>query len=172
MIESKYLQDNIENIRRLLELPTLRRFETRSLGRLLKLSRIREYADGEEIIREGDRDPWLYVLLSGRVRILKDGQEIGRVATKGELFGEMRLIDAGRRSASAVALGRTVCLAVNTAARDRLAGTASEEERLDFLLLLHRIFAEYLAMRLRVANRELAEAKKRIRDLLHARRDG
>lgn len=81
MIESKYLQDNIENIRRLLELPTLRRFETRSLGRLLKLSRVREYADGEGIIREGDRDPWLYVLLSGRVRILKDGQEIGRVET-------------------------------------------------------------------------------------------
>ncbi len=171
MIESKYLQDNIENIRRLLELPTLRRFETRSLGRLLQLSRIREYGDGEEIIREGDRDPWLYVLLSGRVRILKKGQEIGRVEAKGELFGEMRLIDAGRRSASAVASGRTVCLAVNTAARERLVGEGSGEERLDFLLLLHRIFAEYLAMRLRVANEELAAAKKRIREL-HARLNG
>ena len=59
MIESKYLKENIENIQKLLTIPALRNFETRSLGKLLRLSKIRQYEDGELIIKEGDLDPWL-----------------------------------------------------------------------------------------------------------------
>ena len=29
------------------------------------------------IIEEGDLDPWLYFLLSGKIRITKEGMEIG-----------------------------------------------------------------------------------------------
>jgi len=64
MIESKYLKDNVQNIQKLMNIPGLKHFETRSLSKLLKLSKIREYSDGEKIIREGDLDPWLYFLLS------------------------------------------------------------------------------------------------------------
>jgi hypothetical protein len=40
--------------------------------------------------------------------------------------------------------------------------TTSEEkdERLDFLLLLYRIFAEYMTARLRLTNEELVRAKR------------
>ncbi len=57
MLESKFLKDNIENIQKLMSLPPLRNFETKSLRQLLKMSKIREYAHGELIIREGDIDP-------------------------------------------------------------------------------------------------------------------
>ena len=73
MIESKYLKDNLENIQKLMTIPALRNFETRSLAKLLKLSKIREYENGELIIQEGDHDPWLYFLLKGKIRILKEG---------------------------------------------------------------------------------------------------
>lgn len=162
MIESKYLKENIENIQKLVTIPALKNFEKKSLGRLLRLSKIRQYEDGECIIREGDLDPWLYFLLSGKIRIAKEGHDIGIIDRKGEIFGEMRIIDSLSRSASVFAIGKTICLAVDTSAKDRLTTTDSRDEQLDFLLLLYRIFAEYMSIRLRLTNDELIKAKKKI----------
>ena len=163
MQESRYLKDNLENIQRLLAIPALRNFETSNLSRLLRLSKIREYETGESIIREGDHDPWLYFLLEGQVRIEKKGIEIGTFKEVGEVFGEMRVIDSRSRSASAVALTDVVCLAVNTSATDRMESQDGRDEQLNFLLLLYRIFAEFLAIRLRLTSDELIEAQKMIK---------
>ena len=166
MLESKYLKDNIENIQKLLAIPALRNFETKSLQKLLRLSKIREYEDGEQIIMEGDLDPWLYFLLTGKLRISKEGMEIITIDKKGEIFGEMRIIDSMKRSASVFAVGKTICLAVDTSAKNRISAQDPMDEKLDFLLLLYRIFAEYMSIRLRVTNEELITAKKKIKRLL------
>ncbi len=160
MIESKYLKENIENIQRLMSIQALKHFETRNLGKLLRLSKIRQYEDGEQIIQEGDMDPWLYFLLSGKIRISKETEDIGTINRKGEIFGEMRIIDDQSRSASVYAVGDTVCLAVDTSAGNRLTSSQEKDERLDFLLLLYRIFAEYITARLRLTNEELVRAKR------------
>jgi CRP-like cAMP-binding protein len=160
MIESKYLKENIENIQRLMSIQALKHFETRNLGKLLRLSKIRQYDDGEQIIQEGDMDPWLYFLLSGKIRISKENEDIGTINRKGEIFGEMRIIDDQSRSASVYAVGETVCLAVDTSAGNRLTSSQEKDERLDFLLLLYRIFAEYITARLRLTNEELVRAKR------------
>lgn len=160
MIESKYLKENIENIQRLMTIQALKHFETRNLGKLLRLSKIRQYEDGEQIIQEGDLDPWLYFLLSGSIRIVKEGEEIGTINRKGEIFGEMRIIDDQSRSASVYAVGPTVCLAVDMAAGGRLNPSDEKDARLEFLLLLYRIFAEYITIRLRLTNEELVKAKR------------
>ena len=162
MIESKYLKDNVQNIQRLMSIPGLKDFETRNLSKLLRLSKIREYEDGEAIIREGDNDPWLYFLLSGKVKISKRGVVIGRLTEVGEIFGEMRIVDSMARSATVTADGPAVCLCVDTSARGRMSRTDDRDERLDFLLLLYRIFAEYMSIRLRTTNEELIRAKKAI----------
>lgn len=165
MIESKYLKENIENIQKLMTIPALKNFETKSLGKLLRLSKIRQYEPGELIIKEGDLDPWLYFLLSGKIRITKEGVDISTIDRRGEIFGEMRIIDSLSRSASVFAESQTVCLAVDTAAKERLSHEGTKDERLDFLLLLYRIFAEYMSIRLRLTNEELIKAKKRIEQL-------
>ena len=166
MLESRYLKDNIENIQKLLGITALKNFETKSLGKLLRLSKIREYEDGERIIKEGDRDPWLYLLLSGKIKITKEGLEIGAIDKKGEIFGEMRIIDSMSRSASVFAVGQTICLAVDTSAKKRMSLGSSEDEKLDFLLLLYRIFAEFMSIRLRATNEELIMAKKKVKRLI------
>jgi CRP-like cAMP-binding protein len=166
MLESRYLKDNIDNIEKLIGIPALRNFETKSLQKLLRLSRIREYADGEVIIQEGGLDPWLYFLLSGKIRISKEDLEINTIDKKGEIFGEMRVIDFMKRSASVVAVGKTICLAVDTSAKNRISAQDPTDEKLDFLLLLYRIFAEYMSIRLRATNDELITAKKKIKRLL------
>ena len=166
MIESKYLEDNIENIQKLMSVPGLKNFDTKSVGKLLKLSKIREYKDGELIIKEGDQDPWMYILLTGKIRITKDNHEISTIGKIGEIFGEMRIIDNKARSASVSAVGKTNCLAVNTMAKNRLSACPTEEDKLDFFLLLYRVFAEYISARLRTANEELVAAKKKIKHLI------
>jgi len=164
MKESKYLQDNIQNIQKLFVIPALKGFETKSLSRLIKLSKVRQYEDGEIIIQEGDTDPWLYFLLSGEISIVKDNHAITKMNRQGEMFGEMRFLDNLSRSTSVVAVGPTVCLAVNTTGTTRLtsAGDAG-----NFLLMLYQVTSEYVSMRLRLTNDELVKAKNQVELLKH-----
>ncbi len=164
MLESKYLKDNIQNIQKLMNIPALKNFETKSLSKLLKLSKIREYSDGENIIREGDLDPWLYFLLSGKVVVKKDNVEISRIFKVGEIFGEMRIVDSQNRSASVFSIGKTICLAVDTTSGGDVQSD-NMDEKLDFLLLLYKIFAEYMSLRLRITNDEIIKEKKKTSDL-------
>ena len=151
MKESKYLQDNIQNIQKLFVIPALKNFETKSLSRLIKLSKVRQYEAGETIIKEGDTDSWLYFLLSGEVKIVKDNHQITKMDRQGEMFGEMRFLDNRSRSTSVIAVGPTVCLAVNTTGTARL---SSAGEAGNFLLMLYQVISEYVSMRLRLTNEE------------------
>jgi CRP-like cAMP-binding protein len=108
----------------------------------------------------------MYILLSGKVSIRKENHQISVIENTGEIFGEMRIIDSKERSASASAVGRTICLAVDTNAKSRLSSDSLEEEKLDFLLLLHRVFAEYMSIRLRAVTNELVFTKKKIGHLI------
>ena len=69
---------------------------------------LKTYGNAEVIFEEGTVGKHMYVIVSGSVRIVKrTGDEDAVVATlgKGELFGEMALVDSLPRSASAVAAG-------------------------------------------------------------------
>ncbi|MBI2877395.1 MAG: cyclic nucleotide-binding domain-containing protein [Candidatus Tectomicrobia bacterium] len=66
------------------------------------------YQDGQLIFQEGSFGEGTYVILSGKVKILKKVNNANvTVATleKGDIFGELSFIDQGPRSASAVAVG-------------------------------------------------------------------
>ena len=54
--------------------------------------------------------------------------------------------------------GKTICLAVDTSAREKLSSEGDRDEKMDFLLLLYRIFAEYMSVRLRLTSENLAKA--------------
>jgi hypothetical protein len=77
----------------------------------------------------------------------------------------MRIIDSLSRSATVSAVGQTVCMAVDTSAKERMSSEGTRDEKLDFLLLLYRIFAEYMSIRLRLTNDELIKAKKQVEQL-------
>ena len=162
MIESKYLKDNIQNIQKLMSLTPLRKFETDKLRQLVRLAKIREYESGETIIEEGAEDSYLYFLLSGKVRVKKEGVPISIMEKEGEIFGEMRVLDGLTRSATAIAEEKTVCLAVDTSATDRL---GSKDERAGFLLVLYQVITEFISIRLRTTTDELVKAKKKIKKL-------
>lgn len=158
MRESRYLKDDAENIQRLISIPIFKDFETRLLGSLLKLSKIREYKDGEEIIREGDLDQWLYFLLSGQVKIMKGRKQLQVLKRRGDVFGEMGMLGGLDRSASVYAMGPTTCLTTDAARVKEAAGT----DRVAFGYILYRVFAEVVTERLRNTSTDLVKAKETI----------
>lgn len=68
----------------------------------------RRFKDGEIVFREGDAADSAFVVTDGRVEIVKLGRRGPvrlAVIERGELFGEMGIIDQGLRNASARAVG-------------------------------------------------------------------
>lgn len=76
---------------------------------LMKICRIREYKEGEVIIREGDLGSEMYIVYEGGVEIKKRtraGDDYTVVKLKAEynvFFGELALIDDDKRSATVIA---------------------------------------------------------------------
>lgn len=161
MKESKFLKDTMQNIEKLLTIPMMKEFETKSLGNILRQSKVRHYEDGEMIIREGDVGPWLYFLLSGEVRVEKDGEMLATLKRKGDVFGEMGMFTDSYRSASASAIGETVCLVTDSSRINDF----STNEKLAFCCILYRVLAEVVTERLKKASEDIVRLKKENEEL-------
>ena len=87
------------------------------LERIAKLASRHRFHTGDIIIREGDPDKRLFIIVSGKVEVIKGlgGKNERRVATLGPLsyFGEMALIDDLVRSASVVGKEETEVLCLH-----------------------------------------------------------
>ena len=155
MKETNYLKDSPELVKDLMKISILSRLKERDIKNLIKMSKIKTYDTGEAICEEGLNDKWIYFLTKGRVRIVKDGKELSVLDKRGDVFGEMSVIDGRPRSASVYAMETTVCLATDTLYIDKL----QDHEKLAFRYLIYRIFAEILSTRLRETSEELVHSK-------------
>ena len=161
MRESGYLKDDNRNIQKLMDIDVFQDFEVASLGELLKISKVREYKNGEQIIKEGERDPFVYFLYSGRVRIIKHGEILAELRRCGDVFGDMGMIGGFERSASAFAIEETVCLATDASKIEEISG----RDRLAFRYILYRKFAEIVTERLKSTTDELMKVKEELAKL-------
>ncbi len=88
--------------------PMFRHLGPRQRDRLAQLFCRRSYQAGDVVVRQGDTSMSFYLVLSGRVRVVRD---VGDVAVDiveegaGSFFGEMGVIDDLPRAATVVALG-------------------------------------------------------------------
>ncbi len=76
---------------------------------------VRDFAKGESVVTEGEKDASLYLLVSGRMKVFARDQRGREVVYNemraGEFFGEMGL-DGGARSASVRAMEPSRCVVV------------------------------------------------------------
>lgn len=70
------------------------------------------FKSGETIFREGDKADCLYVIQEGEVEI-RLGNRMLKSLRRGQIFGEMALIDGSPRSASAIAISGVTIVPVN-----------------------------------------------------------
>ncbi len=103
------------------------------------------FQPGQIIVTQGTPGQAFYLVLSGRVEILRDGVSLGAFGP-GDFFGEMSLLDQAPRSATIRALDATGCLMLSS---------------WDFKALLERHpsiaikLLEVLSRRLRVADERI-----------------
>ena len=93
------------------------------LARLANQSRYCSFKFGDVIIREGERDDRLFILISGKVNVFKKygtkKEKRLRVLEPPAYFGEIALIDDLKRSATVVALRDTKTLRLDKLNLDR-----------------------------------------------------
>jgi len=103
------------------------------------------FQPGQIIVTQGTPGQAFYLILEGRVEILRDGVSLGGFGP-GDFFGEMSLLDQAPRSATIRAIGQVSCLMLSS---------------WDFKALLERHPAiaikllEVLSRRLRVADERI-----------------
>jgi CRP-like cAMP-binding protein len=103
------------------------------------------FQPGQIIVTQGTPGQAFYMIIAGRVEILRDGVSLGAFGP-GDFFGEMSLLDSAPRSATIRALDQVQCLMLSS---------------WDFRALLERHpsiaikLLEVLSRRLRVADERL-----------------
>jgi len=116
-----------------------------ALQELLAGCRELELRPGQVLCHEGEAGHSLYVVLSGRLAVLKSGKTVA-IGEVGDCFGEMALIESRERSATLRALEETVVLEIpevefrrhiapNAASLMELLRIFSERSRRDLVLL-------------------------------------
>ena len=129
--------------------PLLAAADEQQLRETFLATRVREYANGEIIIRQNDYTNDFLVIAAGRVELTRRPEQSSsevKIAelTAGNFFGEMSLISGRRRTATARALGPTRMIEIPRKAILKLLANAPRAKALVDQAFLLRAFGGYL----------------------------
>ena len=101
----------------LARVPLFSEVSKKDLQRLAKTMVSRNFGPGELILKEGDHAVGFFIVLSGRLEVVKglntDNPRTAATLGPGDFFGEMALLTDYRLSASLRTLETTECLAMS-----------------------------------------------------------
>ena len=140
MEETEYLSDRLDLLEQFKEIPFLSSFDESYLKVMLELSKLRTYRPDEVITSEGEYDSRMYIIITGRARVMKQDEHITTLRTQGDTFGELAIIDGESRSATVTAEEETTCLAIDASFIDRL----SPENRDTFNAVFYKMLSAIL----------------------------
>jgi CRP-like cAMP-binding protein/thioredoxin reductase/Fe-S-cluster-containing hydrogenase component 2 len=141
------VRERIASIRS--RVPLLAAADEQQLRETFLATRVREYANGESIIRQNDYTNDFLVIATGRVALTRRAEN-SKTETKiaeltaGNFFGEMSLISGRRRTASATAVGPTRMIEIPRKAILKLLSNAPTAKALVDQAFLLRAFGGYL----------------------------
>jgi len=131
-----------------------RNFNRKEIETIVRHGTFIRYDRSQVIVREGDVDTTFFVLLNGRVRVIKNNSRIADL-TEGECFGEMGAFTQQPRSAHVVAKEPCIVLKLDL--------KIVEREDPDLKLKFYKIFIETLAGRLNTATVQLSILKREVK---------
>ena len=127
-----------EKIDMLGSMPLFQGVDVEDLGGIADRTVEVDYAGGGVIVREGEIGTGFFVIVSGSVRVVRDGETVSTLG-RGEFFGELSVLDRRPRIAQVVAAEPTACLAL---ASWDLEAVIAEQPRVALAML--RVLAERL----------------------------
>ena len=80
----------------------------RELQQIARLFKVRRFAEGQTVIQEGSGGAAFFVIESGEATLVVSGKRKGTLRP-GDYFGEIALIDEGKRMATITATSELVC---------------------------------------------------------------
>lgn len=111
------VEELMERVLTLKGIPIFSHLQFKELLAIASISQEERFYEGDTIIREGERGYSMYIIISGRVRIVSragGGEEVQlTVLEESDYFGEMSLFDDSPRSATAIAEGEVRLLRIN-----------------------------------------------------------
>jgi CRP/FNR family transcriptional regulator, cyclic AMP receptor protein len=103
--------DPNDTARALAKVPLFAGCSQEDLRDIAALAHLLSFEDGAVIVPEGEEGLGFYLLLSGGAAVVQESREINRIGS-GQFFGEIALLEGMPRTASVIAVGRTVCLGI------------------------------------------------------------
>lgn len=156
MIDTAFLKSNNEIINQLMRIPALKSIDGEDLKDLIEASQTRNFKAGDIIFEEGSMGKLIFYMISGKVKVIKDGHELMTLQRTGDVFGEMGPIGGKARSASVEAMNNVSCVEIDLSVVDR----KNRSDAHMFRYLIFRGFAEILAGRLRYTTEQFIKLKK------------
>jgi serine/threonine protein phosphatase PrpC/CRP-like cAMP-binding protein len=150
---AKHLQLKREMLARM---PLFRPLNDREILRVLQVTDVAAFKNGERIINEGETGEELYIVLSGQVKVSRGGADLA-VFKPGDHFGEMALVRSQPRSATVTSDGESELMLIR---RTEFFEILRKEHQLAVKLLWQ--FLGVLADRLAETSRELGAAKEEL----------
>jgi thioredoxin reductase (NADPH) len=84
----------------------------RSLGELARSGTVREPVVGSEIVKQGEPSQQLWILLTGELEILIDGDSINRIDRPGDVVGQISAVSMVPATATVRIASPSTCLCV------------------------------------------------------------
>jgi cAMP-dependent protein kinase regulator len=109
---------------------------------LVEAMYVKDYKDGDYIMRQGDPPDSFYVIFFGQCRILSrsgDTEKAIALLNPGQGFGELALLSGSKRTTSAVAVGEVTCWAIDQQAYLFLLKEGHNRKRERYRSLLRRV---------------------------------
>ena len=91
--------------------PLFKGLEAEGLAALAELATAVDFPAGHVIARQGEIGTGFFVIVTGGVRVVRDGTVVARLGP-GEFFGELSVLDRMPRNATVAAEAPTSCLAL------------------------------------------------------------
>ena len=140
----------------LARMPLFRPLSDREILRVLQVTEVTAYKDAERIITEGEKGEELYIVLTGKVKVLRGGAQVATLE-QGAHVGQMALIRSQPRSASVVSDGASELMTIR---RTDFFEILRKEHQLAVKLLWQ--FLGVLSDRLADTTRELGAAREEL----------
>lgn len=124
-----------------------RTFDRKEIEEITRYGTFIRYSKSQVIVREGDVDTTFFVLLTGRVRVVKNNKKIAEL-DKGACFGEMGAVNKTPRTAHVIAREQCIVLKLDLKVLER--------ESPDLKMKFYQVFIETLIHRLGETTKRLS----------------